>query len=139
MEDKDVEESIQKEDDIWLDRHAIQKHWLWCGIESIRHKSGLNHDQGIVNVFLVENTAVGTIVSIVLTIALNSDLPIESSFIRTIIEDLQELTPTKMEHELRIDTEVICQSEACGIFFPVVGEFLTQANEHAVQPAKDIW
>lgn len=63
MKDKNVEESIQKEDDIWLDRHAVQKHWLWCSIESIRHKSGLNHDQGIVNVFLVENTAVGTTVS----------------------------------------------------------------------------
>jgi hypothetical protein len=35
------------------------------------------------------------------------DAPVERSLIRTVIEHLQELRATEMEHELRIYTEVI--------------------------------
>ena len=33
--------------------------------------------------------------------------PVERSFIGTVIEDLQELTASEMEHELRVDAEVV--------------------------------
>ncbi len=33
--------------------------------------------------------------------------PVERSLIRTVVEHLQELRATEMEHKLRIDTEVI--------------------------------
>ena len=55
-------------------------------------------------------------------------LPIEGRFIWTIIEYLQELTSTKMEHELRINAEIISQSEASRVFFSIIGEFLTKSD-----------
>ena len=43
-----------------------------------------------------------------------------------------------MEHELRVDTEVISEAEARRVFLPIIGELLAQSNEHAVQPSKDV-
>jgi len=44
-----------------------------------------------------------------------------------------------MEHELRIDAEVIRKCETRWIFFPVVREFLAQTDQHSIQPSQDIW
>ena len=59
-------------------------------------------------------------------------LPIESSFIWTVIKHLQELTSTKMEHELRVNAEVIRQSKASRVFFSIVGKLLAKSNQHAI-------
>jgi len=59
-------------------------------------------------------------------------LPIESSFIWTVVKHLQELTTTKMEHELRINAEVIRQYKANRVFFSIIGKLLTKSNQHAI-------
>lgn len=44
-----------------------------------------------------------------------------------------------MEHELRIDAEVVCEAEARGVLLAVVRELLAQSDEHAIEPAQYIW
>jgi hypothetical protein len=45
VKDKNVEESVQEEYDIRLDRYAIKKDRNWRDIECVRHQSGLYHCQ----------------------------------------------------------------------------------------------
>lgn len=59
-----------------------------------------------------------------------SDLSIECSLIRTVIEDLQELAPTQMEHQLRVDAEVVAQAEAGGVLLPIIRERLARSVEY---------
>ena len=66
------------------------------------------------------------------------DAPIESSLIRRIIKDLQELGSSKMKHELRIYGEIVGQSEGDGIVFSVLCELLAEANEHSVEPPEHV-
>lgn len=63
-------------------------------------------------------------------IHLNS--PIESSLIRRIIKHLEELTPPQVEHELRINHEIIVEPEACWIVLSVIGELLTKSDQHTI-------
>jgi len=130
VEDEDVEEGIEKKDDIVFDGHTVEEYGHGRSIESVRHKSRLNHDKRIVNVFFVQGMAKS--LSAQTFREKKIVLPIESSFIRTVIEYLQELTSTKMEHELRINAEVIRQSETRWIFFSIIGELLTKSDEHAI-------
>lgn len=51
--------------------------------------------------------------------------PIESSLIRTVIKHLQKLAPPQMEHKLRINTEIIRQSEARRVLLPIIRKLLT--------------
>ena len=57
VEDEDVEEGVQKEDDVWLDGYAVQEHGLGRGIKGIGHEGRLNHDQRVVDVFFVKDMA----------------------------------------------------------------------------------
>jgi hypothetical protein len=52
-------------------------------------------------------------------------LPIEGRFIRTIVKDLQELRSPEVEHELRVEGEVVGQAKTVWIVFAVLTEFLT--------------
>jgi hypothetical protein len=65
-------------------------------------------------------------------------LPVESGLVRTVIKDLQKLTPPEMEHELRIDAEIVRQSEARRVFFPVVGKFLAKPDQHPIEPSQHV-
>lgn len=56
-------------------------------------------------------------------------IPVESSFVGTGVEDLQELASPEVEHELRVDAEFISESEAAWILFPVFCEFLAQTAQ----------
>jgi hypothetical protein len=62
------------------------------------------------------------------------NVPVESGLIGTVIEHLQELTSPQMEHELRVDAEVIGQAERRRILLPIICELLAQADEHSIQP-----
>lgn len=64
--------------------------------------------------------------------------PVECSLIWTVVEHLQELTSTQVEHKLRVNTEIVRQPEARRVFLPIICELLTQSNEHAVQPPEHI-
>ena len=64
--------------------------------------------------------------------------PIKSRLIRTVIKDLQELTPPQMKHELRIDTEIIRQPKSRRVLFPIIRKLLTKPNQHPIQPPQNI-
>jgi hypothetical protein len=66
------------------------------------------------------------------------DIPVESSLIWRVVENLQELTSTQVEHELRIDREILSQLETRWIFFSVFSKLLTQSNQHPIKPPQDI-
>jgi len=66
------------------------------------------------------------------------DSPVERGLIWTVIKHLQELTSPQVEHELRINTKVIGQPEARGVFFPVIGKLLAQTDKHTIKPTKHI-
>lgn len=44
VEDEDVEECIEKQDHIGLDRDTVKKDWLGRRVKCIGHESRLNHD-----------------------------------------------------------------------------------------------
>ena len=54
VEDQDVEERIEQEDDLRLDGYAVEEDGLRRNVGAIRHKCGLNHDQGVVNILLIQ-------------------------------------------------------------------------------------
>jgi len=53
------------------------------------------------------------------------ELPIEGRFVRTVVKDLQELRSPEVEHELRVEGEVVGKAETVWIVFAVLAEFLT--------------
>ena len=55
----------------------------------------------------------------------NIQLPIKRRFVRTVVKDLQELRSPEVEHELRVEGEVVGQTETVRIVFAVFAEFLT--------------
>jgi hypothetical protein len=55
VEDKDMEESIEKKDNVVLDGHTVKKNGLRRRVEGVRHKCRLDHDERVVDIFLVKN------------------------------------------------------------------------------------
>ena len=52
-------------------------------------------------------------------------VPIEARFVRAVVEDLEELRPPEVEHELRVEGEVVRQPEAVGVVLVELAELLT--------------
>lgn len=52
-------------------------------------------------------------------------MPVERGFIWGVVENLKELRSPQMVHELRIQTEVLAQSETIRVVFVVLAELLT--------------
>ena len=73
-------------------------------VEVVAVKCGLDHDERVANVLVVEN------------------VPVEGCLIGRVVEDLQELRTTQVEHELRVECEVLLQAEAAGVVLAVFGE-----------------
>lgn len=89
VEDENVEESIQKQDAVGLDGDTVQQHRLGFALKAVGHQGGLDHDQRVVDILTVQDVAV------------------VGSLVRRVVEDLQELRATQVEHELRIDGKVL--------------------------------
>ena len=85
MEDQNLEEGVEEQDMCWLDRSGVKKHrYTLLLIKRIGVESGLDHDKRISNILMIQHVS------------------IERSLVRRIVEDLQELTSSEMEHELRV-------------------------------------
>ena len=65
-------------------------------------------------------------------------LPVKGRFVWTVVEDLQELRSSHVEHELRVQGEVVRKPEAVRIVFVVLAKLLTQPDQHPVHPAKHV-
>ena len=105
VEDENVEEGVEEEDVGRLDRGGIQEHRLSALlIKCVRVEGGLDHDERVADIFVVE------------------DMPVECRLVRRVVEDLQELTPSQVEHELWVQGKVLFEAERRRVVFAVVGE-----------------
>lgn len=58
VEDEDVEEGVEQEDDVGLDRERVEQDGLGRGVECVRHERWLDHDERVVDVLGVQDVAV---------------------------------------------------------------------------------
>ena len=83
VKDEDVEEGVEKQDGLILDRGRVKEDGLaTLVVEAVAIERGLNHNERVTNILVVQHVAV------------------ESGLVRRVVEDLQELRATKVEHEL---------------------------------------
>ena len=57
VEDENMEESVEEQDDIVLDRNTVEQDGLRGSVEGVRHEGRLNHDEGVINIFFVDDVA----------------------------------------------------------------------------------
>jgi len=58
VEDEDMEEGVEEEDDVGFDGDRVEEDGLRGDVEGVGHEGGLDHDEGVVDVFGVENVTV---------------------------------------------------------------------------------
>jgi len=90
-------------------------------IERVGVEGGLNHDERIAHVFVIQH------------------VPIEGRLVRRVVENLQKLASTQVEHELGIECEVLLQSERRRVILSIVGKSRAEADEHPVYPSQHVW
>ena len=118
---ENVEEGVEEEDVVGLDRHRIEQDRLApVLVERVRVERRLDHDQAVGDVVVVERVSV------------------EGRLVRGVVEDVQELAPSEVVHELRVQAEVLLEPERRRVVFPVVGEPRAQSDQHAVHPAEHV-
>mmetsp|Transcript_8197 Transcript_8197/g.30795 ORF Transcript_8197/g.30795 Transcript_8197/m.30795 type:complete len:211 (+) Transcript_8197:1119-1751(+) len=120
VEHDDVEERVQQEDAIRSDGCRVEQHRLRRSIEAVADQAWLDHHQAVHHVLL------------------DQDRLVVGGLVGATVEQLQELRPPQVEHELREDAELRRQPEAAGLVLAVLRELGSQPNEAAVQPAKDV-
>jgi len=126
VEDEDMEKGVEEENDVWFYRDAVKQDRLGLDIKRVGHESGLDHDQRVVDVFFIEYmSATAPFQHSNMSPHGGWYIPIERGLIGTVVKYLQELTPPKMKHELRINAEVIRQPEADRVLLSVVCKLLT--------------
>jgi len=57
MEYKYVEKRVKQENDIVLYGNAVEKDGLWLGIKGVGHERRLDHYEGVVHIFFVQDVA----------------------------------------------------------------------------------
>jgi hypothetical protein len=57
VEDEDVEEGVEQQHDIVLDGDAVEQNRLRGYVECVRHERGLDHDEGVIDILLVEDVS----------------------------------------------------------------------------------
>ena len=67
------------------------------------------------------------------------DSPVEHSLVWTVVEYLQKLTPSQVEHKLRINAKFIREPKAASVVLAILPELLAQSDQHPVQPSQNIW
>jgi hypothetical protein len=55
MEDEDVEEGVEEEDGVRLDGDRVEQDGEGFGVDGVRHEGRLDHNEGIVDVFSVQD------------------------------------------------------------------------------------
>ena len=100
-----MEEGIEEEDVSGLNGGRVKQDRLTALLfQRVRIESGLDHNQRVAGIFMVQ------------------DMSVESRFIWRVVENLQELTSAKMEHELGVKSEVLFKSERCRVILSVISK-----------------
>jgi hypothetical protein len=93
VEDEDVEECIEEENSVGLDRLRVkQNSFGFLPVNLVLIECWLNHDQAVADIFVIQH------------------VPVECRFVGRVVENLKELASTEMEHELRVQCEIAFQS-----------------------------
>ncbi|GBE60880.1 hypothetical protein BOVATA_023730 [Babesia ovata] len=117
--DDDVEERVQHEDDVLLQRARVEQHRVRRGLlEGVLQQRRLDHNEAVDDVLPHEHRAV------------------ERRLVGTGVERLQEVRPPQVVHELRVDGELVSEPECVHVVPLVVGELGYEADEALVQPAQ---
>lgn len=53
-----MEEGVEEEDYVWADRDGVEEDGVGFGIERVGHEGGLDHDQRVVDVRIVQYVSV---------------------------------------------------------------------------------
>lgn len=106
MIDDNLKEGIHKKNAVWLDGRSIQENRLGGTMETVAVQDRLDHDEALTQVFPVEH------------------VPVESGLVGAVVEYLQELRPTEVEHKLRVEGELLRDPETVGIVFRVFSKLL---------------
>ncbi len=65
--------------------------------------------------------------------------PVEYCLVRTVVEYLQKLTPSQVEHKLRINAKFLREPKAANILLAILPKLLAQSDQHPIQPSQHIW
>mmetsp|Transcript_49388 Transcript_49388/g.141293 ORF Transcript_49388/g.141293 Transcript_49388/m.141293 type:complete len:410 (-) Transcript_49388:1172-2401(-) len=119
--DDDVEESVQQQDHVRLQRRSVKQDRLWRAlVERILQQSWLDHDQRIHGVLAEDDHAV------------------ISRLIRARVKGLQEVAPPQVVHKLWKDRQLRCEMEGRWVILSEVCEPGHQANKHPIDPAQHV-
>lgn len=118
--DDDVKEGVHQKNSVVLQRRSVQQNRLRWSIEGVGVEDRLDHDQGLSQILF------------------RQAMPIVGSFIGTVVEDLQKLRSSEMEHKLRVEGEVLGEPEGGRIFWPELAEFLAEFDQHSVRPPQHV-
>lgn len=117
----DLTEGVKEEDGVGLDTRRVEENRLAWLVKGIRVERRLNHNERIAHIFAEQAVSV------------------ERRLVGRVVEDLEELRTPEMEHELRVESKVRVQAEGGGVVLAIVGKARAETDEHAVDPAEDIW
>ena len=116
MENENLEECVHQQDSVGLNGGRVQENRFWRSLETVAVEDGLDHDQTLGQILAVQTAS------------------IEGGLVRAVVEHLEKLGPSQMEHELRIQGEVLRQSEAVWTVLVVFPELLAKSDQHPVHP-----
>mmetsp|Transcript_40615 Transcript_40615/g.77555 ORF Transcript_40615/g.77555 Transcript_40615/m.77555 type:complete len:254 (-) Transcript_40615:1303-2064(-) len=119
MEDHNTKERVQQQDTIWGNGRHIQQRRC-RSFKRIGHQCWLDHDERPRDALAVEHQ------------------PEEGCLVGTVVEHLQELRPSQVEHELREKRKRAVDAEALRVVLVVLPELGGDADEHAVEPAQHV-
>mmetsp|Transcript_32962 Transcript_32962/g.82848 ORF Transcript_32962/g.82848 Transcript_32962/m.82848 type:complete len:242 (-) Transcript_32962:1274-1999(-) len=115
-----MEKGIKHQNAVDSDGRGGQQHGLGRAVKRVRVQGGLDHDQRVVHVLVVQAGAD------------------EGRLVRRVVEHLQHRPAPQVEHELRVEGEGRLERERRGVVFAVVAELGAQSDEGAVQPAQHV-
>ncbi len=115
-----LKKRVHEQYPIRLYRARIQQHRLRRPIKTVTVQHRLYHDKTLSKILPIQH------------------VPIERRLIRTVVKNLEKLTPPQVKHELRIQRKVLCESERIRIVLVVLSKLLAESDEHPVYPAEDV-
>ena len=104
VEDDDLEERVEEEDPVGIDRGDVEEDGHWRPVERVREEGRLDHDERVGARLAAEEEAV------------------VARLVGAVTEDLEELRAAEVEHELRVDRKGRREAEGGGVVLAVVSE-----------------
>ncbi|KAH3678021.1 hypothetical protein OGATHE_000676 [Ogataea polymorpha] len=115
-----MEKRVQEQDPVWSNRQRIQQHRLWLFLDLKRCQRRLNHDERI-HALLSQET-----------------VSVERRFVRRRVEDLDEIGPSQVVHELRKEVQILRQHQRARIAHFVGSKLGTQIHQYLVAPPNGV-